>query len=397
MSAQQGRVIIVGSGPAGSTLALALGRAGIEVVLLERGTSLPVDLRASTFHPPSLDMLDDLGVAQAMVARGLPVSRYQYRDKQTGDVAEFDMSVIADLTRHPFRLQLEQYEMTRIISAELAKLPTVTHRFGASVSHVEQDESGVRVIVDGAVIEGAFLVGADGASSIVRKALGIGFGGFTYDEKFLVASTSFPFETVLENLALVNYVSDPHDWAVILRTEKLWRVLWPTEPDVDDAHYLSDAHIEARLQALHPREEAYDIGHRTLYHVHQRVAETYVKGRATLIGDAAHINNPLGGMGMNGGLHDAVNLAEKLVKIIHNGGDYDAHLGLFDRQRRLTATAFVQKHTIDNKKLMEAKDAATQASRQAMFMATAADPTKARAFVRERAMIDCVEQSLAIT
>lgn len=393
----QNRVIVVGSGPAGSVLALALGRAGIEVILLEKASDLPIDLRASTFHPPSLDMLDNLGVAKAMVEKGLPVTHYQYRDKQSGDVAEFDMSVITDLTRHPFRLQLEQYEMTRIVADALAKLPNVTHRFSAPVSHVEQDETSVRVRVGDDVIEGAFLVGADGASSIVRKGLGIGFGGFTYDEKFLVASTSFPFETVFEKLAWVNYVSDPTDWCVILRTEKLWRILWPTEAGVDDATYLSDAHIEARLQALHPKAGSYDVGHRTLYHVHQRVAETYVKGRAILIGDAAHINNPLGGMGMNGGLHDSVNLAEKLIAIMQRGADTDATLALFDRQRRLTATAFVQKHTIDNKKLMEAKDAPTQQNRQAMLMATAADPEKARAFVRERAMIDCVAQSLAIT
>jgi 3-(3-hydroxy-phenyl)propionate hydroxylase len=390
-------IMIAGSGPAGSTLALALGQAGLPVILLEKCAALPIDLRASTFHPPSLDMLDDLGVAKDMIAAGLPVSRYQYRDKVSGEVAEFDMSVIADLTRHPFRLQLEQYELTRIIAGRLRALPNVEHRFNATVSHVTQNSDGVEVVVNGERIKGSFLVGADGASSQVRKSLGIGFGGFTYDEKFLVASTPFPFETAFTNLAWVNYVSDPTDWCVILRTEKLWRVLWPTEPDVPDEVYLSEEHIQDRLQALHPKEGAYELGHRTLYNVHQRVAETYVKGRAALIGDSAHINNPLGGMGMNGGLHDAINLADKLIKIANDGADYDAQLALFDRQRRLTATDFVQKHTIGNKQLMEAKDPTIQTKRQAMLMAAASDPDKARAFVRERAMIDCVQQSLAIT
>lgn len=390
-------IIIAGSGPAGSTLALALGQAGLPVILLEKDAQLPVDLRASTFHPPSLDMLDDLGVAKDMIAAGLPVSRYQYRDKVSGDVAEFDMSVIADLTRHPFRLQLEQYELTRIIAERLKVLPNVAHRFGAAVSDVTQDHDGVTVTVNGEAITGSYLVGADGASSQVRKSLGIGFGGFTYDEKFLVASTPFPFETAFTNLAWVNYVSDPTDWCVILRTEKLWRVLWPTEPDVPDEVYLSEDHIQNRLQALHPKDGSYQVGHRTLYNVHQRVAETYVKGRAALIGDSAHINNPLGGMGMNGGLHDAINLADKLIAILKNGADYHQQLTLFDRQRRLTATDFVQKHTIANKQLMEAKDPSIQTKRQAMLMAAASDPDKARAFVRERAMIDCVEQSLAIT
>jgi 3-(3-hydroxy-phenyl)propionate hydroxylase len=390
-------VIIAGAGPAGTTLALSLARAQVPVVLLERNEALPVDLRASTFHPPSLDMLDDLGVAGEMVARGLVVDRYQYRDRRTGEVAEFDMSVIADLTRHPFRLQLEQYELTRIIARHLESCPTATVRFAAGVTGVSQDETGVSVQIGAETLRGSFLVGADGASSTVRKALGIGYGGFTYDEKFLVASTPFAFEDVMAGLAWVNYVADPQDWCVILRTEKLWRVLWPTEPGVPDSEYLSDAHIEARLQALHKKPEPYEIGHRTLYHVHQRVAETYVKDRAMLIGDAAHINNPLGGMGMNGGLHDAVNLAEKLIAILRHGADAHTELGLFDRQRRLTATAFVQRHTIENKRLMEATDQDTQSRRQAMLMAAAADPHKARAFVRERAMIDCLEQSLAIS
>jgi 3-(3-hydroxy-phenyl)propionate hydroxylase len=389
-------VIIAGSGPVGSTLALALAQADIPVVLLERGDDLPVDLRASTFHPPSLDMLDDLGVAQEMVARGLAVTHYHYRDRVSGDVAEFDVGVIADLTRHPFRLQLEQYELTRIIAERLKAFSRVSHRFGAALTSFEQTSDGVSVQVGDETIKGSFLIGADGASSTVRKGAGIGFGGFTYDEKFLVISTPFPFETVFEGLAWVNYVSDPDEWCVMLRTEKLWRILWPTEQNVSDAHYLSEDHIQGRLQALNPKDSDYEIGHRTLYNVHQRVAETYVKGRVVLAGDAAHINNPLGGMGMNGGLHDAVNLADKLVAILKDGADIADKLSLYDRQRRETATHFVQKHTIENKKLMEARDPLAQQRRQAMLMSAASDPAKARAFVRERAMIDCLQASLAI-
>jgi 3-(3-hydroxy-phenyl)propionate hydroxylase len=390
-------VIIVGSGPVGATLALSLAQAGIEIILLEREHDLPVDLRASTFHPPSLDMLDDLGVAKDMIARGLAVDRYQYRDRRTGEVAEFNMGVIADLTRHPFRLQLEQYELTRIIRDRLSAYPNVSHRFGTAVTAIAQDDTRVDVhLSDGSTLRGAFVIGADGASSVVRKGAGIGFGGFTYDEKFLVASTPFRFEDVFENFSFVNYVSDPSEWCVILRTDKIWRVLWPTNPKRDPGSHLTDDYIQERLHALHPKDGDYAIGHRTLYAVHQRVAETYVKGRIILAGDAAHINNPLGGMGMNGGLHDAVNLADKLRAIVLEGADHHARLGVYDRQRRETAVRFVQQHTIQNKKLMEATEETAQRQRQAMLMATAADPDKARAFVRERAMIDCVRDSLAI-
>lgn len=258
-------VIIAGSGPAGSALALYLAQRNIPVLVLEKEPSLPIDLRASTFHPPSLEMLNQLGVAAPMIARGLVVDRYQYRDRRTGDVAGFDMSLIADETLLPFRLQLEQYEMTLLVNRMLADYHCAEVRFGHQVL------------------------------------------GFTYDEKFLVASTDFPFEEAFDQLAWVNYVADPEEWCVILRTDKLWRVLWPTDPAIEDEqHFLRDHYLQGRLHHLHDISGDYNIGHRTLYHVHQRVAETYYRGRVALVGDACHINNPLGGMGMNGGLHDAL-------------------------------------------------------------------------------------------
>ena len=389
-------IVIAGSGPTGSVTTLSLAQAGIPVLLLEKEETLPIDLRASTFHPPSLDMLDDLDVAKDMLERGLIADRYQYRDRRTGDVTEFDMGVISDLTRHPYRLQLEQYELTHIIRDRLKEIPHAKQRFDAEVTDVMQNEESVQVYVGSEIIETPFLVGADGASSTVRKAMNIGYGGFTYDEKFLVASTPFPFEEVFENLSYVNYVTDPDEWCVILRTDKIWRVLWPTESGISDEVYLSDDFLQERFHALHDKDGDYELGHRTLYHVHQRVAETYVKGRVALAGDAAHINNPLGGMGMNGGIHDAVNLASQLVDIVQNGLNYEDRFARYDRQRRETAVQFVQDHTIKNKQLMESIDPDIQAKRQKMLMETAANPVKAKDFVRKRAMIDCLADSLVI-
>ena len=245
---------------------------------------------------------------------------------------------------------------------------------------------------------GAFLVSAEGAHSKIRKAAGIDYLGFTYDEKFLVVSTSFPFEEVFDDLSWVNYVSDPDEWCVILRTEKIWRVLFPTRPEkVDDENkLLSDEFIQERLHHLWNKDGDYEIGHRTLYNVNQRVAETYFHGRVLLAGDACHINNPLGGMGMNGGLHDANNLGEKLVRIMRDGEEYLPLFEQYNRQRRDLAVRFVQDHTIANKKLMEATDIDTQTARQKMLMESASDPEKARAFLLERAMINCVRDSLEV-
>ncbi len=402
MSSRSQPLVIAGSGPCGSVLALYLAQHDIPVILLEKAAQLPRDLRASTFHPPSLEMLDKLGVAQRMIDQGLKVDRYQYRDRRSGEVAEFDMGLIADETDFAFRLQLEQYEMTHIINDKLREYPHVDVRFAHEVTGATQTDDSVTVQVntpDGPVqLQTPFLIGTDGAGSQVRKAAGIGFGGFTYDEKFLVVSTPFAFEDVFDNLSYVNYVADPDEWCVILRTEKIWRVLFPVFPKTpeDEAHVLSDEHVQARLNHLHARSTPYDIGHRTLYNVHQRVSETYFNGRMVLAGDACHINNPLGGMGMNGGIHDAYNLAGKLVDVLKDGRDAAQALAHYDRQRRDLAVRFVQEHTINNKKLMESTDPEVQQKRQAMLMATAADPVKARAFVLERAMIECVRDSLAV-
>ena len=363
-----------------------------------------MDLRASTFHPPSLEMIADLGhgVIDQMLARGLKADRYQYRDRRSNEVASFDMSLIADSTRYPFRLQLEQYEFTRMVNAALAQLPAADVRFAHEVTGFAQtgDYVDVQVATPAGTetVRAAFLVSAEGARSQIRKLAGIDYLGFTYDEKFLVVSTDFPFETVFDDLSWVNYVSDPEEWCVILRTEKIWRVLFPTTPETadDEARLLSDAFIQQRLHHLWNKEGDYTIGHRTLYNVNQRVAETYYRGRVILAGDACHINNPLGGMGMNGGLHDGNNLAAKLVRILRDGADHTAAFEHYNRQRRDLAVRFVQEHTIANKKLMEARDVETQVARQKMLMDTAADPHKAKAFLLERAMINCVRDSEAV-
>ena len=392
-------VIVAGAGPVGSAFALLMAAKGLPVVLLERNAVVAEDLRASTFHPPTLDMLDAIGMTQRLKDAGLVVSRYQYRDRRSGDIAEFDLSVLKDETAHPYRVQCEQWRLSQFCCEALRSMPHAKVLFSHKVVGVANADGGVEVDVETpggkTRIQGSYLFASDGASSTVRHAVGIEYGGFTYPEKFLVASTSFPLEEFLPRLAGVNYVSDPEEWCVVLRCNDLWRVLFPTVPGVTDDTLLSDAYIQERLHHLAPKQGDFEIGHRTLYNVHQRVAETYRKGRVLLGGDAAHINNPLGGMGMNGGIHDAVNLAEKLIAMQAGEAGEEA-LDTYDRQRRLTAQKFVQEHTINNKKLMEEKDPDVQAKRQAMFMRTASNPVLAKEFLMKAAMINCVRDSYAI-
>jgi 3-(3-hydroxy-phenyl)propionate hydroxylase len=394
-------VLVSGAGPVGCTIALYLARKGIPVILFEGAAALPIDLRASTFHPPTLDMLDELDLTEKLLSQGLVVREFQFRERQTGEAANFNLAVIADATAHPYRLQCEQYKLSQTALTMLAEYPHAEVRFGAQIAGYKETSDGVAALVfDGEneqLVEGSFLVGADGAGSRIRQASGTLFNGLTYPERFLVISTPFPFERHFDGLRWVNYISDPEEWCVMLKTLDLWRVQFPTEPDADPEMLLSDDFIEDRLQRLLPKEGRYEIGHRTLYRVHQRVAETYRVGdRVLLAGDAAHVNNPLGGMGMNGGIHDAFNLCEKLTAILTEGADRHTLLDLYDVQRRGICVDFIQARTRENKALMETTDKTVQIARQKRFMELAASPEKQRQYLLESSMIGCLQDSLKI-
>ena len=392
-------VLIAGAGPAGCTVALHLAQRGWPVVLFESEEALPLDLRASTFHPPTLDLLDTLDVTRRLIPLGLKSPTYQYRDRRTGEAATFDLAVLGADTGHPYRLQCEQFKMTQVVCDMLRELPSARVHFSHRVEDARQDAGGVTAVVDTPQgrreFRGSYLIGCDGAGSRVRKAIGVEYVGFTYPEKFLVVSTPCDFPARFPGLTNVNYVSDPEEWCVILKTLTLWRVLFPTSPQDTEERLLSDDYIQARLRHLVPGQASFEVVHRTLYRVHQRVAATYRVDRVLLAGDAAHINNPLGGMGMNGGLHDAFNLADKLVQILA-GTAGEELLDQYDRQRRAVALQFVQEHTIRNKRLMEEKDPQLQRARQQEFMRTAADPELARRFLMKTSMIQSLRDSAAI-
>ena len=392
-------VVIAGAGPVGLVSALVLGSAGVRVTVLEGAAELSMDLRASTFHPPTLDMLAQYGLTDALVPQGL-VARYtQQRDRTEGVVAEFDMQLLAGDTGFPFRLQCEQWKLTQLIKSKLDRLPDVQVLFSSRVESVEQTADGVAVQAqtDGQRhrIEADYLIGADGASSAVRKSLGIEFEGFTYPERFLVISTTFEYADHLPHLSYVNYCSDPQEWCVLLRVPALWRVLFPTRPDETDEEVLGDVSVQARLQNLLPQPVPYETSHRTLYKVHQRVAQTFRKHRAFLAGDAAHINNPLGGMGMNGGVHDAMNLCQKLLAVMQQGASADT-LDRYERQRRTIAIEYINASTARNKKEIEERDPAIRRKTQDELRAIAADPVASRAYLRKTSMIDALVRAEAI-
>jgi 3-(3-hydroxy-phenyl)propionate hydroxylase len=350
------RVFIVGAGPVGLVAAARLVLAGVPVTVFEAGGNLSEESRASTFHPPTLDMLDTLGAAAPLIGQGLKAPKFQYRSKPDGLLAEFDFGMIADATAHPFRVQCEQSKLTRILLEQLRDHPSFEIAFNSPVRDVSQDDAGVTVTFEregrNYARSGRWLIGADGASSSVRRALGIAFEGFTWPDRLLVVSTPFDFHGVIAGLTAVNYVADPERWHFLLQIPGLWRVMFLIKENESDEEARTREFANALMADVVPGISHYEIAHTTLYKVHQRVASTFRLGRAFLAGDAAHINNPLGGMGMNGGIHDAINLTERLAALWHGKAD-DAELDRYDRQRRLVTLEAIQTQTIANKQNLE--------------------------------------------
>ncbi len=350
------RVLIAGAGPVGLVAAANLIRGGVPVTVFEAGPDLSEESRASTFHPPTLDMLDRLDVARPLIAQGLTAPGFQYRSRRQGVLAQFDFGAIADVTGHPYRLQCEQSKLTRILYQQLRDKPDFELQFDAQVKDVTPHRSGLEIAIERngrtQTRSGRWLIGADGARSDVRRSLGIEFPGFTWPERFLVVSTPFDFRTVIPDLVAVSYVSDPERWHFLLQIPGLCRVMFPIAPHESDELAVSADFAQSLMATVVPGVSNYEVAHVTLYKVHQRVAKTFQQGRAFLAGDAAHINNPLGGMGMNGGIHDAINLTSRLIEVWH-GAKAEVELERYDRQRRLVTLEYIEKQSIQNKRNLE--------------------------------------------
>jgi 3-(3-hydroxy-phenyl)propionate hydroxylase len=397
--AERCQVLIVGAGPVGTVMATLLARAGVEVIVLESGDDCAQDMRASTFHPPTLEMLDDIDITPMLIERGLKAPVYHWRDRQSGEIIDFDLTEISDRTRYPYRIQCEQYHLSRALAEGLARYPHASVRFGHRTLALEQDDAGVSVAAetpyDVRHFRADWVIGADGANSIVRKWLGVEFDGFTYPEKFLCLSTETDLTAHLPGLAHVNYVSDPEEWLVLLRVPKLWRVLVPADHDANDDELRSDANKSAVFDRLTGDGASVETQHRTLYRVHQRVAKRFVDNRVMLIGDASHLNNPLGGFGMNSGVHDAFNLFDKLMPAIA-ANKSNGTLELFDRQRRTVTHDFTQAQTIQNMAMIQGGSGEAHARRRADMLAIKADDARRRAYMLRQAMFESLDQAAAI-
>lgn len=367
---------------------------GIPVVILEQQEGDATDPRAATFHPPTLEMLKPSGVTDELLRLGIVADKWQRRDRRLGLIAEFDLGILSSLTEFPFRLQCEQHKLVKIVRDMLKDDPLMDLRLGEQVISVSQDGNGVIVESSKGQYEAEWLLGTDGGRSVVRKSQPFEFNGFTYSERFLVITSDFDFEDL--GYAYSNYISDPVEWCAVFkvpaaRPEGLWRTVFSTKLEDDEAELLDFETARARLHRLVGADRDFEIVHTNLYSVNQRVANNFRYGRVLLAGDAAHLNNPLGGMGMNFGIHDAENVARSIARWTKTRDD--AELDLYDRQRRFAAETYLQSMTIKNKESLEEKDETAAEREREHFRSVASSPDASRELLANTSMIKGLKEA----
>ena len=413
MTDDDNRVIVIGGGPVGLATAVELARHDIPVTVLEAESALAVDLRAGSFHPPSLEILAASGITERLSEIGIEVREWQFRDLHEGVIAQFDLGRLRDDTPYPYRLHCEQWKMAHIAAAVLAEKTEAHLLFSHAAVAVDQDADRVSVVADTPqgrrTFRGRYVIGADGGRSTVRKCLGLTFDGFTWPDSIAVASTAHDFSVY--GFTGNAYIADPDYWCAIFRmpgavpanappidfpAEGLWRFAYAIDSTLSDEVVLHPDAIEERMQRFQPKEGRYDIAYKSTYRVHQRVIGRFRVGRVLLAGDAAHINNPMGALGLNSGIQDAGNLCEKLIPVWRGEAD-DGDLDLYDRQRRTTANEFVQGWSIRNKRQLEERDPEIRRQNRDEMRRIAADPDRARAFLLNTSMIASVRRAAEIT
>ncbi|HEY0542274.1 MAG TPA: NAD(P)/FAD-dependent oxidoreductase [Actinoallomurus sp.] len=389
-------VVVVGAGPVGMTAAAALVRRDVPVIVVEAAPRPSPDWRASTFHAATLELLEEIEITGRMHDEGLVVPKYQFRDRTEGLVAEFDLGLLADETRYPYRLQLNQQHLVRFLYERLLRDDKAELLFGSRFAAAEQTADGIEVTIETSegprVLRASYLIGADGPRSAVRRSLEIPFEGHTYTERFLIVSTPVDMREQLPGIAEVNYIADPEEWLFILRTPESWRVLWPVPAEVSAEEATRPEVMQARLRGVAPRAEGYPIIDHQIYSVHQRVAGAFRRGGAFLIGDAAHINSPMGGVGLNSGIHDAFDLTRRLVRIRGGASDAEAELNAFAESRRRIALEYVQADTERNTQRMRERDETLRLRNQAELRSIAADPARARSWLRRVSLLESVQR-----
>jgi len=330
-------VIIVGGGPVGLLTALGLGQKGIDVTVLEAEDRPSDSPRALAYPAPILEHFDNLGILETCKTLGIVKTAVDWLVHDTGEMLHMSMDSLKEVSDYPMSLHLGQDKIALVVLEKLAELPNVSVRFSAKVKDIVQDQAGVRVTLDdGAdeeVVEGNWLVGCDGASSLVReRVLKTNFFGITWPERFVATNIYFDFEA--EGYTATTFQVDHDNGAVIVKIdpEGLWRCTY-MESEALPVETVGER-IADKFKTLLPGDGAWTLKQHSPYRMHQRCADTMREGRILLAGDAAHITNPTGGLGLTSGVLDSMALVEALGQVITEGRDSAILTEYSDDRRR---------------------------------------------------------------
>jgi len=396
------RILIVGAGPVGLFAATRLVGFGIPITLVDKAHTVSSDIRASTIHPPSLEMMEPYGITDEILETGIKVPQWQIRDHSSGEKIIFDLGCISDVTKYPYRVQFEQSKICAIMDRKLRKDPLADIRYGTEFVSLAQNDKCVSIKVKSAdgpyTLEGQFLIAADGGNSRIRECLGLEFKGSTYPELTVLVTTPFQFDKYIDGLSSVSYCWEEKGNFSLLQLPDQWRASLYFPEDMSSEEALADEHIQKQLHDICPNEGPFEIFDKRVYRVHQRIVSKYDHGRIVLAGDAAHVNSPSGGMGMNGGLHDAHSLTEKLNQIWLGADEnnYSELLGLYSRQRKPIAEQQIIKQADENRKRMTEKDHEKRRKLLEEMRKVSADPKKCRAFLLKSSMFEGLREAANI-
>src|SRR5688500_18568313 len=328
-------VIVVGGGPTGFVTALGLAQAGVDVCLIEAGDAIISSPRSCVYHWSMLDGLERLGIREEAERIGYTKDDYLWLVKKTGERLPYDVKVLASVTPFPYNIQLGQDRLAEICLARLETMPNAAIHWRTPFTGLSQDADGVTVRAEGpeggVELRARWLIGADGAGSAVRKALGLSFDGMTWPERFVATNVRHDFES--GGYWQSTMVVDDRWGAVIVKItqEGLWRCTYMEDAALPEESYL-DRMPEAYAHLL-PGTGGYELVQAAPYKMHQRCAASFRQGRVLLAGDAAHVTNPTGGFGLTTGLFDAFALWPTLAAVILDGAD-PALLDIWAEERR---------------------------------------------------------------